>query len=111
MQQGLHETVLTAGLERELSREISLSRRQTDAVDDADQTHVLLRHMDGVLARRLEGIRDPAKRLAFVNQLLLHIDEADESVLEPTRELQSMLAPAGPGAIARYGRRPANTAE
>ena len=62
--------------------------------------------MDGVLARRLEGIRDPVKRLTFVNQLLLHIDEADASVLEPTRELQSMLAPANAGASPRYGQRP-----
>src|SRR4051794_6550954 len=70
MQQGLHETVVTLGLERQLSREVALAPGY-GAVDDADLSHVLLRHMDGVLARRLEAIRDPAHRLAFVNQLLL----------------------------------------
>ena len=67
MQQGHHETVVTDGLERELSRELTLDLTYA-AVDDADQAHVLLRHVDGVLARRLEAIRDPARRLAFVNE-------------------------------------------
>ena len=77
-----------------LSRELTLESTYA-AVDDADQAHVLLRHVDGVLARRLEAIRDPARRLAFVNELLGHLEEGDESVLEPTRELQSLLAPRG----------------
>src|SRR3954471_2654022 len=67
MQQGLHETVVTGGLERRLSRELKLESTYA-TIDDADQTHVLLRHVDGVLARRMEAIRDPAKRLSFVNE-------------------------------------------
>ena len=68
---------------------------------------MLLCHVDGVLARRLEAIRDPTKRLTFVNELLGHLQEAEEAVLEPTRELQSLLAPAMPdGRLPRYGQRP-----
>ncbi len=106
MEQGLHETVVTGGLEHKLSRELKLESTFA-TVDDADQAHVLLRHVDGVLARRLEAIRDPAKRLSFVNELLGHLQAGDEAVLEPTRELQSLLAATMPdGRLPRYGRRP-----
>ena len=69
MHKGVHEALVTREVERELAREFDLTATLA-GVDEADQSHVLARHLAGVLQRRLEGLRDPAKRLALANELL-----------------------------------------
>ena len=75
-------------------------------MDDADQAHVIARHVAATLLRRLEGIRDSDKRLTFANSMLEHMGEIAESLIEPVQELHSLRPPAGPGVSNRYSVRP-----
>ena len=101
---GLHEALVTEQLRSLLDsddREIDLGK-----VDEADQPHVLARHLGAALHRRLASIKDPAKRLAAANELLRVIEEATDSVVAPVQELQRVRPVPGPGQIARLTQRP-----
>jgi len=105
MQEGLHESLLTTELQIHLAREIRLSGALA-TVDDADQAHVIARHLTATLLRRLDAIRDPDKRRTFANAVLEHMDETIQSLVDPIQELQSLRLPPGPGVSTRYGVRP-----
>jgi superfamily II DNA or RNA helicase/HKD family nuclease len=105
MQEGLYESLITGALQREMSGESQLEAELT-GVDEADQTHVLTRHLAAVIGDRLRGIRDPAKRLLAANEFLRQIEQQDLTVLDPVRELHTMKPPAGPGVTTRYCQRP-----
>jgi len=102
---GLYESVLTdelnARLGREVTREIDLGK-----VDEADQPHVLVRHITTALHRRLAAIKDPAARLAAANDLLRAIEEPSDSVVSPVQQLQSVRLLDGPGQLSRHALRP-----
>ncbi len=103
--EGIYESVLTRQLQSALD-----SQQTWDAtfgkVDAEDQTHVLARHLAHAAFRRLETVRDPAKRLALANEMLAQITGDNTSVLDPVQHLESLRAPAGPGVIRRYSQRP-----
>ena len=105
MREGLFETVVTQGMERELA--LSDLQSEIASVDPADQPHVIGRHLNAALARRLSAEKDPDRRLELVNRVLELVAETDETVLAPTRELHAMRGPSGPGSTGRYDRRPA----
>ncbi len=105
MQEGLHEAVVTRDLEAALARELALEP-ELAKVDEADQSHVLTRHVAAALHRRLEGVRDPAQQVAMTNEVLAHLDALGESVIEPVEELRAVRQPAGPGVLPRYSQRP-----
>ena len=105
MHKGLHEALVTREVERELARELDLTATLA-GVDEADQSHVLTRHLAGVLQRRLEGLRDPAKRLTLANELLTIVEALDDTLVDPLRELHSLLPSRGPGVDGRNGTRP-----
>ncbi|MFY0406916.1 DUF3427 domain-containing protein [Solicola sp. PLA-1-18] len=105
MHEGLHESLVTHAIDRAVAGEEHLLA-ELAAVDDADQTHVLTRHLAAAIGQRLGAIRDPAKRLDAANELLRHLDDPDLAVVEPVRELHSLKPPAGPGIVSRYGQRP-----
>lgn len=105
MQEGLHEALLTLALQDELLGELILTAT-LEKVAEADQTHVLARHIGEAIARRLVGVRDPAKRLALANDVLRHIDESGQSVLDPVHELHALRRPTSPGVAARHSKRP-----
>ena len=85
---GLHESLITEGLnaalELEESREIDLAK-----VDEADQPHVLARHIGAALQRRLAAIKDPATRLSAANELLRLIEDSSDSLTAPIQQLHS----------------------
>ncbi len=86
MQRGLYEALMTAGLEDKLATNDAL-RAEIDDVDVADQPHVLARHLQSVIERTLTETKDPAARLALVNGVLEHLNEATNHVTEPPRQL------------------------
>jgi superfamily II DNA or RNA helicase/HKD family nuclease len=101
---GLHESLLTEQLDSRLlreTREIDLGR-----VDEADQAHVLTRHLSAALHRRLASIKDPVKRLAAANDLLRAIEDPADHVISPVQELQRLSPAPGPGHVVRLTQRP-----
>ncbi|WP_307818026.1 DUF3427 domain-containing protein [Janibacter endophyticus] len=101
---GLYESLLTEHLHTLLEGE----HRAVDfgKVDDADQAHVLSRHLSAALHRRLAAIKNPAERLAAANELLHVIQGPIDSIREPVEELHRLSVPAGPGQVGRLTRRP-----
>ena len=55
----------------------------------------------------LTATRDPERRLEIVNALLATLDEADESVADPARQLIAVRTPPGPGVASFEDVRPA----
>ncbi|HEX5087128.1 MAG TPA: DUF3427 domain-containing protein [Nocardioides sp.] len=96
MDSGLYESLLTSDLRRGLER---LGSAQIDAarVDDADEPHVLARHIGAVLERRLRDIKSGDQRLLIVNAILDQLALSDD-VDAPVSQLLSISEPPGPGA-------------
>jgi superfamily II DNA or RNA helicase/HKD family nuclease len=103
--EGLHEALLTRDLQGRLSREVTLEPG-LGRVDDEDQTHVFTRHLAAAALRRLDAVRDPAKRLELANDLLEAVSGPGDFVLSPVEQLQSLRAHSGPGTTQRYTQRP-----
>ena len=72
MQEGLNESLISRALDREVTRAVHLEA-EIAKVDEADQTHVLVRHLASAIGARLGTIRDPAKRLVAANEFLRQI--------------------------------------
>ena len=102
---GLHESLITDQLteliDAEVSREVDLGR-----VDEADQPHVLARHISAALHRRLASIKDPAARLTAANELLRAIEDPADSVATPIQQLHALRHAPGPGQVTRLTQRP-----
>ena len=105
MELGLYESVITAELERRLA---DLIGREADitAVDLADQTLVLTRHVAAALHTHLSAERDPAQRVQLANQLLALIASSESNVEDPLKQLRGIHQPSAPGATSRYAQRP-----
>ena len=112
---GLYESLLTERLRRSLSDQADLLA-EFSHVDDADLPHVLTQHLTPAIHGALERVRDPARRVELVSQLLDVLAEhgvpADHLVTDepphPTRprQLMSLSRPTLTGA-ARSMPRPA----
>ncbi len=102
---GLHESVLTTGLARVLDTS-PLLHPVFGKVDDADQAHVLARHVGERVLRHLSAIRDPEKRVSATNVLLATLNALDGDVEEPVRQLLSMQPTDSLGADLRTFVRP-----
>jgi superfamily II DNA or RNA helicase/HKD family nuclease len=105
LSEGLHEALLTRELQGALSRESALLP-DLDRVDPEDMLHVLARHLASTAMRRLEAVRDPAKRLQLANELLSHIADDSQFVLDPVEELHALRPAPQPGILLRYTERP-----
>ncbi len=105
MERGLYEQLVTQDLDRQVTALVDEWR--TKPVDVADQPHVLARHVEAAVQRVLAATRDPERRLAIVNALLVSLEEAGNSVIAPAHELLSVRRPAGPGVINFQDVRPA----
>ena len=105
MERGLYEQLVTQDLDRQVTALVDEWR--TKPVDLADQPHVLARHVEAAVQRVLAVTRDPERRLAIVNALLVSLEEAGNSVIDPARELLSVRRPTGPGVINFQDVRPA----
>ncbi|MEO7070750.1 MAG: DUF3427 domain-containing protein [Nostocoides sp.] len=105
MAEGLHEAVLTRGLDRMLALETSLESSLAK-VDPEDQVGVLTQHLARVARRRLESVRDPDLRLRLANEMLVDLSGETEFVLSPLEQLHSLRRPPSPGTLPRYTTRP-----
>jgi superfamily II DNA or RNA helicase/HKD family nuclease len=105
LSEGLYEAVLTRELQGALSRETTLLH-DVGRVDPEDHVHVLTRHLASAAMRRLEAVRDPAKRLELANTLLAHIADDSQVVIDPVEQLQALRQPARPGIVLRHTERP-----
>jgi superfamily II DNA or RNA helicase/HKD family nuclease len=102
---GLHESLITDSLEARLQAE---AEREVDRarVDEADQSHVLARHLAAAALRRLRSIKDPSARLSAANEWLSHIESPSDPVLAPVEHLHAIKLAPGPGVPTRLSLRP-----
>lgn len=102
---GLHEALLTTQLD-ELIQDHAHLEVEVAKIDDADQTHVLTRHLADVVRRRLTAIKDPQARLVAANELLQVIEGGSDRVSSPPRQLHSVKTHPQPGHMLRFVHRP-----
>ena len=86
VERGLYEALLTSGLQARLASYDDL-KAVIGAVDEADQPHVLSRHLQTVIETKLSATKDPAARVQLVNGLIDHLTETADLVSEPPRQL------------------------
>jgi hypothetical protein len=79
---GLHETLVTEQLQSLIDLD-EVHEHEQGRVDEADQAHVLTRHISAALHRRLAAIKDPSARLNAANELLRVIASSHPRVTEP----------------------------
>lgn len=106
MEHGLYETVVTRALQARLAV-ITDSDIDLQAVDDADQTHVLARHAGVALHRVLASTTDETRRLEILRRVLDVLQQDDDQVVAPVRQLWSVQDRPGPGRIIPPDVRPA----
>jgi superfamily II DNA or RNA helicase/HKD family nuclease len=105
VREGLYEHVVTAGLEQSLDS-IQGLESELSKVDEADQSHVLTRHIAQALHSRLAAIKDPSARLAAANTVLAAIEAVPDPLSDPVRELHALRLPDGLGRTPRLRHRP-----
>ena len=105
MEEGLYESVLTTEVAREVEA-LSDLHAELVRVDSADQAHVLARHLSGLLNQRLTDEKDPDRRLALAQKLLVSINGDAPTLAEPVRQLHAVRNQPAPGLLARYQGRP-----
>ena len=103
--EGLYESVVTTMVAQQLDRLVEREAHLAK-VDPADQAQVLTRYLTEVIRRRLEAEKDPGRKLALANDLLVAVDQTTAAVVDPLRELHAIRRPPAPGYIQRYGKRP-----
>jgi superfamily II DNA or RNA helicase/HKD family nuclease len=81
-------------------------RAESAHVDEADQPHVLARHVYEELVRTLSGLKDPLHRLELVNRLLTALPDTSDEVMTPPSQLLRLLPPPGPGVVTYEHTRP-----
>lgn len=106
MERGLYEQLVTEALRVHLV-DLDQEETRTAQVDQADQPHVLARHVGAAVQRVLAGTRDPDQRIAIVNTLLGSLDEASDWVADPASQLLSIRSPSRPGVAIYEDVRPA----
>jgi superfamily II DNA or RNA helicase/HKD family nuclease len=102
---GLHESLITSRLQGRLKTVPGLLQT-VEAVDKADQPHVLARFVYEEAVRQLSSIRDENDRLELVNRLLSDMSEFPDHVAAPVGQLQRLSTPVMPGTIAYEDVRP-----
>lgn len=98
LQAGLYESLVTAGLQSRLTALPSLAP-SLEAVDDADQPHVLARQVYEEALRRLSSLRTEDARLELANKLLRGISDSPDLVVLPVEQLHRLTRPSAPGEV------------
>lgn len=96
MREGIYEALLTKGLARDLAP-LGHLRQVVESVDEADQPHVLARHIRDSVLRSLESTKDQTQRLKLVNDLLTILDHSAEEIEGKAQQLLSLTQASGPG--------------
>jgi len=87
LSEGVYESLRTKGLDSALDRLVGLTPRFAP-VEDADQPHVLARHVASAVERVLADEPDADRRRALVNDLLLRL-AAEDANSPPTPNTSS----------------------
>src|SRR4051812_22337271 len=83
---GLHELLITADVQGRLAS-IPSAVPSFRPVDEADEPHVLARHIQALTQRVLENTRSASARVSLVNGLIDRLAAEEERVVEPTSQL------------------------
>lgn len=104
--EGLYEKLVTSDLHARIERLVN-KEIQTAPVDQADQPHVLARHVYESAVRNLEAIKDPDLRVKAANALIAQLESDDgDHVLAPPKQLRRISPTAGPGTVTYLNTRP-----
>src|SRR6476660_3919631 len=106
LREGLYESLLTTGLGIQLAAIVELEP-EIRSVDAAEQPEVLARHLREAAFRALSSQREPAKRVALVNAVLVLLEQAGDQATRDPRQLMSLSRPAAPGITVLSTVRPA----
>lgn len=106
MERGLYEQLVTRNLRERLAT-LDGDEALTHPVDDGDQPHVMARHVEAAVQRVLSATKDPQRRLAIVNAMLETLEDADDPLSDPARQLLFVRALPGPGVTTFLDVRPA----
>ena len=96
MQEGIYESLVTRGLTKDLAALTELQQSLHD-VDEADQPHVLARHVGAAMLRSLQSTRDECQRLELVNRVLNLLELPSDEVTPGVQQLLALAPPPGPG--------------
>ena len=102
---GLYESLLTQSLASQLRAipDLPITLHQ---VDEADQPHVLARHVQALVERALRERKDPELRLALVNGIIELLQQELDVVAGPASQLLRVVEPSQPGITAQEHVRP-----
>lgn len=93
---GLYESLVTSDLQSRLNALPTLAP-SFDAVDEADQPHVLARQIYAACVRELSSTHDERARLELANRLLGEISHRADFVAAPVQQLLRLTPPLRPG--------------
>lgn len=96
LSEGVYESLRTKGLDSALDRLVGLTPRFAP-VEDADQPHVLARHVASAVERVLADEPDADRRRALVNDLLLRLAAEDDQLTADAQHLVALTREAAPG--------------
>lgn len=97
-QAGLYESLVTAGLQSRFTALPSLAPN-LQAVDEADQPHVLARQVYEEALRHLSSLRTEDARLELANKLLRGMSDSPDLVTSPVEQLHRLTRPSAPGEV------------
>jgi superfamily II DNA or RNA helicase/HKD family nuclease len=103
--EGIYEALHTVRL-RDAIAETGLESDYL-AVEDADQPHILARHVAAVVQRVLVSVRNPEERIDKANRLIAVLGEGAEGILPPAQQLTRLYTVPVPGVQDRTAIRPA----
>ena len=105
MHEGTYESLVT----RELATQLEQHRepvRTLEHVDEADQPHVLARHVGQAVERALSETKDVVARINLVNDLLARIKEPGQGLRDSVQQLTRLARPPQPGVVSPSAVRP-----
>ncbi|HRV69352.1 MAG TPA: DEAD/DEAH box helicase family protein, partial [Marmoricola sp.] len=103
--EGLHESLITGSLQAALAQAHDFDA-QIGEVDEADQPHILARHIYDTAVRRLAAVRGAEARAELTNAVVRQLEAATEEIDTPPRQLLRLSRPAAPGVVTYADTRP-----
>ena len=105
LKRGLYEALVTRSLQSQLAA-LPDPLRTVQTVDEADQPHVLARHVQVLVERALRESKDPERRLSLVNGIVEHLGQELDAVAAPASQLLRVAEPSQPGNMSSEDVRP-----
>ena len=96
MHLGLYESLITRSLAAQLAGQ-DVAVASEGNIDEADQSHVLARHVQQLIEQVLSSTKDPVRRVEIVNGLIDQLSRDSDQVLSPPSQLLRLARPSQPG--------------